>query len=159
MPAPGAPCRLFLAKSSPKRLLPQKMQHDLTLVRRAPVLEEIDALPSPKNQPPRRYGDSELRLQQRRPDMGRHVVETFAFVDVALAVFWRDRLEKIFQIRPDIGVGVLLNEKRGGGMAAKDREQAGHDRLFCQPGGQWAGDLDKTFAAGLNVQGMERLSH
>jgi hypothetical protein len=41
-------------------------------------------------------------------------------------------------------------------MAAENREQAGHDVLPGRPSGQLRGDLDKTFAEGLNVQGMER---
>ena len=44
-------------------------------------------------------------------------------------------------------------------MAAENREQAGRDVLPGCPSGQLRGDLDKTFAEGLNVQGMERLTH
>lgn len=48
-----------------------------------------------------------------------HVVQTFGFVDIALVVFGRDFLEKIFQIRLDVGIGVLLNQQRSRGVAAK----------------------------------------
>ena len=41
-----------------------------------------------------------------------HVVQTFGFVDIALAVFGRDFLEKIFKVRLDVGIGVFLNEQR-----------------------------------------------
>jgi hypothetical protein len=44
-------------------------------------------------------------------------------------------------------------------MAAENREQAGRDVLPGRPSGQLRGDLDKTFAEGLNVLGMERLTH
>jgi len=101
----------------------------------------------------------ELRLQERGSDMRRHVIQAFASMDVTLAVLRRDRLEKPFQIRQDIRAGILLNEKRGGGMAAENREQAGRDVLPGRPSGQLRGDLDKTFAEGLNVLGMERLTH
>jgi len=123
------------------------------------MLKQIDPLPSAKDQPARGNRNAELRLRERGSNMCRHIVGTFGAMNVALAVFRRDRLEKSFQIRPDIGIGILLDEKRGGGMAAEDCEQAGRDLFPGQPSGQLRGDLDKAFAAGLNVQGMERLPH
>ena len=44
-------------------------------------------------------------------------------------------------------------------MAAEDRKQAGRDLFPGQPKRRILGDLDKTFAAGLNLQGMECLPH
>ena len=88
-----------------------------------------------------------------------HVVQTFGFVDIALVVFGRDFLEKIFQIRLDVGIGVLLNEQRGRGVAAENRQESGRDILRAKPARDLGADLDKTFAAGLNVQAMERLAH
>ena len=93
------------------------------------------------------------------PNMRGHVVQTFGFVDIALAFFGRHFLEKIFQIRLDVGIGVLLNEQRGRGVAAENRQEAGRDILRAKPARYLRTDLDKTFAAGLNVQGMERLAH
>ncbi len=91
--------------------------------------------------------------------MRRHVVQTFATMDVALAVFSRDLFEKIFEIRLDIGVGILLNEKRRGGMAAENREQADGDLLSGHPVGHLRRDLVETFAMGRNMHAMERLAH
>src|ERR1700730_16582323 len=91
--------------------------------------------------------------------MRRHIVQTFGSMDVALAIFRCYLVEKAFQIRLDIGVGVLLNEERGGGMAAENRQKAGRDLLLGHPGGHQRRDLDKTFALGLNIQEMERLAH
>lgn len=65
------------------------MEHDLPPVRRAAMLEQVDALPSAKDKPPRGDRNGE-----------------------PLAIFQRDRLEKPFQIRSDIGVRILLNKKR-----------------------------------------------
>ena len=76
--------------------------------------------------------------------MPRHIVQTFGSMDVALAVFRRDLVKKAFQIRLDIGVGVLLNEERGGGMGAENRQKAGRDLLLRYPGGHLRRDLDKT---------------
>ena len=94
------------------------MQHDLATMRRAAMLEQIDPLPSAKDQSPRGHGNGKLRLRKRGPDTRRHVVQTFATMDVALVV----SLRKNFEIRLDIGVGIPLNEKRRGGMAAENSE-------------------------------------
>ncbi len=50
-----------LCQESP--LLAQKVEHDLALVRRAAMLEQIDALPSPKNHSPRGDRNGKLRLR------------------------------------------------------------------------------------------------
>src|SRR6202035_5458020 len=88
-----------------------------------------------------------------------HVVQTFGFVDVALAVFGRDFLEKIFKVRLDVGIGVLLNDQRGRGVAAENRQEPGRDILLAKRARYLRANLDKTFAAGLNVQAVERLAH
>src|SRR3984893_9141562 len=88
-----------------------------------------------------------------------HVVQTFGFMNIAIAVLRRDFLEKTFQIRLDIRIGVLLNEQRGRGVAAENRQEAGRDVLLAKPARHFRADLDKTLAAGLNVQAMERLAH
>src|ERR1019366_45151 len=123
------------------------------------MLEEINPLPSAKHQPPRCHGNRELRLRERGSDMRRHVVQAFGAMDIALAIFRRDLLEKPFQIRPDIRAGVLLNQERGGGMAAENREQTSRDLFASNPGGQLLCNLDKAFALGWNKQAMDCLTH
>src|SRR5580704_9299244 len=88
-----------------------------------------------------------------------HVVQTLGFVDIALAVLGCDFLEKIFKVHLDAGIGVLLNEQRSRRVAAENRQEAGRDILLAKPARNLRPDLDKSFAAGLNVQAMERLAH
>jgi hypothetical protein len=45
------------------RLLAQNVEHDLPPVRRAAMLEQIDALPSPEDHPPRGDRNGKLRLR------------------------------------------------------------------------------------------------
>jgi hypothetical protein len=44
-------------------------------------------------------------------------------------------------------------------VAAENRQEAGRDILLAKPARCLRADLDETFAAGLNVQPMERLAH
>jgi hypothetical protein len=80
-------------------------------------------------------------------------------VDIACAVFGGDFLDKILKIRLDVGIGILLNDQRGRGVAAENRQEAGGDILLAKPARYLRANLDKAFAGGLNVQGMERLAH
>jgi hypothetical protein len=59
----------------------------------------------------------------------------------------------------NVGIGVLLNEQRGRGVAAENRQEAGRDILLAKPARYLRADLDETFAVGLNVQGIKRLAH
>src|ERR1700730_10567735 len=115
------------------------------------MLEQIDALPSPKGHPPRGDRNGKLRLREGGSDMRGHVVQTFGFVDIALAVFGHNFLEKIFKVRLNVGIGIFLNEQRGRGVAAENRQEAGRDILLAKPARYLRADLDETFAAGLNV--------
>jgi hypothetical protein len=44
-------------------------------------------------------------------------------------------------------------------VAAENRQKPGRDILLLNPKRDSAADLNKAFAFGLNVQGMERLAH
>ncbi len=86
--------QLFVA-ATPASTRP-KVEHDLPPVRRAAMLEQIDALPGPKDHRAEATGMASCVCVSAVRLRG-HVVQTFGFVDIALAVFGRDFLEKIFR--------------------------------------------------------------
>src|SRR5450631_761237 len=98
------------------------MQNDLAPVRRAAMFEQINPLPSPEDLPPRGDRNGKLRLRKRGPDVRRHVVRTFGAVNIAPSALGCDLFEKSFEIGSNIGVGVLLNQKGGGGVVAENRQ-------------------------------------
>jgi hypothetical protein len=51
-------------------------------------------------------------------------------MDIAFAVFRRDFLKKTFEIGTDIGVGILLDEQRGRGVAAENRQESSRNFLL-----------------------------
>jgi hypothetical protein len=135
------------------------MQHDLAPVWGGAMLEQVDSLPSSKDQPSRGNGNGELRGQERSFYMRRHVVGTFTSMNVACAILGRDLFEKSFEIGTNIGVGVLLNKQRGGGVAAENRQKTAGDILPPNPGRNLCRELGETFAMSLNLEAMERLTH
>jgi hypothetical protein len=140
-------------------LFAEKMQNDLPPVGLAPMFEQIDPLPSAEHQPPRGNRDGKLGWRKRGPDMRGHVVWSFRLMNIALVVFWRDGLKKIFKISLNVWVGIFLNKERRRSVAAKYCQKAGRDILASQPKRNFAGDFDKTFASGLNVKRVQRLAH
>jgi hypothetical protein len=135
------------------------MQNDFPPVRRTPMFEQIDPLPSAKHQSPRGNRDRKLGWRERGPDMRGHIVRSFRPVEIAHVIFWRGGVEKIFKIGLNVRVCVFLNEERRRGMAAKYRQKAGRDILAPQPKRDFAADFNKTFAPRLNVKRMKRLPH
>lgn len=57
-----------------------EVKHHLAAVRAAAVLEEVDALPRPEDEPAAREGDGKRNLSEGGPDMGRHVIRSLAAV-------------------------------------------------------------------------------
>jgi hypothetical protein len=91
--------------------------------------------------------------------MCRHVVWPLRPVDIALAVFWSDCFEKVFEIRLNIRIGVFLNEKRGRRMAAEYRQKAARNILPPEPKRDFAADFNEAFGRRLDVQRMKCLPH
>jgi len=102
-------------------LLAQKVEDDLAPVRAAAVLEDVDPLPRSKQQLPLIDRYRKPGLRKRGPQMGRHIIQALALVDIALAILWRDRLEKPLNVSPHLGIGILLDEQGRRSMAAEER--------------------------------------
>src|SRR5271166_2889377 len=91
--------------------------------------------------------------------MRRHIVWPLGLMRVARLVLRRDALEKGGKVPLHVRIGVFLNQERGGGVPAEQRQQAGRDRFPAYEGGDVAGDLDEALASRLDAQLMQRLAH
>ena len=129
-------------------LLAENMQSQVSLVRAAAVLEDVDALPGSERGATLANGDGELSLGEGGSDVSRHVVGTFHGVSVEAVVFGDEAAEEGFEIADDVRVGVFLDEQRGGGVAEEDGEQAFLDVEAIDPGAGFSGDFVETLAAG-----------
>ena len=130
-----------------------------SLVRAAAVLEDVDALPGSERGAAPANGDGELTLGEGGPDVSRHVVGTFHGVGVELVVLGDKAAEEVFEISDDIGVGVFLDEQRGGGVSEEDGEEAFLNAETLDPGAGLSGDFVETLTAGWNGDLAGELPH
>src|SRR5690242_4336855 len=90
--------------------LPPKLQHKLAPMRRAAVLEDVDALPGPEERTSILDRDREMRRQQGTADMRRHIIGALVVMPVAFDVLGRERTKKVLEIGADLGRGILLDQ-------------------------------------------------
>lgn len=83
---------------------------------------------------------------QNGADVGGHIVGPFGAVDVVGAL-WDQLGEKVFQIHQDVGVGIFLDQKTGGGVADKNGAEAIKHLALTHHGGDLGGDFVEGFAA------------
>ena len=140
-------------------LFAENMLRKDSLVRAAAVLEDVDALPGSERGAAAENGDGELTLGEGGPDVSRHVVGTFHGVGIEVVVLGDKAAEEGFEISDDIGVGVFLDEQRGGGVSEEDGEEAFLDAETLDPGAGLSGDFVETLAAGWNGDLAGELPH
>jgi hypothetical protein len=70
------------------------MQGNLSPMRRAPMLEEVNPLPSTQGEPPFYDRNRQLHADEGGADMRRHVVGAFVVVPISAGVFRRQAIEK-----------------------------------------------------------------
>jgi hypothetical protein len=96
-----------------------KMQGNLSPMRRTPMLEQVNALPSSQGKLPLHDRNRQLHSDKGRADMGGHVVGAFVGVPISAGVLWRQAIEKCLEIGANVPRGVLLYEQSGRGVPAK----------------------------------------
>ena len=93
------------------------MHGDSSLMRRMPVFPQVNSLPGSECGPPLCYGYGQIDCGQRRPNVRRHVVFAFNGMKEKRITVRREASEEALQIATHVGIGVLLDEERSGGMA------------------------------------------
>src|SRR6266852_5007758 len=137
-----------------ERLLADQGQHHRTPVRRAPVLENEDALPRPQGEAPRFDRDRQLRRQESAADVSRHVVGPLLGVAITPDILGGQRAKEILEVAPHLGCGVFLDEQRCRGVAQKEREQPVAHPLPGYPAGDRLGDLVQALPGRRHFQRM-----
>src|SRR4029077_7500005 len=82
-----------------------------------------------------------------------------AFMAIDSRPFRNELTEEGFEIGPDIGIAILLNEERGRCVPAEDREEPRDDILPADPFGDRSRDLDEAAPARRNGEPMQELAH
>src|SRR5579863_8042228 len=91
--------------------------------------------------------------------MRRHIVGAFGLMHIKAATLGRDLRKKALQILADIRVGIFLDQQGGRRMPAIDGQQPVFDAKRRQPRFDGGGDLEKTLAARLDMEPVQRLPH
>src|SRR5437867_5929897 len=128
-------------------------------MRRAPMFEYVNALPSSKRQPPIDEWNRNLGLRKRSANMRGHVVCSLRIVPIERLIIRRQARQERVEIRQHIRVGVLLDQQRGRGMANEEGEQPGGQPLpFC-PSPHLVGRFMKSATGGALLDLDRRLPH
>jgi hypothetical protein len=127
-----------------------KMQGNLSPMRRTPMLEQVNPLPSPQGELPLDDRNRELHASQNRADMGGHVVDAFVGVPISAGVLRRQAAEKGLEVGANVPRGVLLDEQSSGGMTAEQSQKPDLDLMRLQSIVNFAGDFHEPEAAGRN---------
>lgn len=129
-----------------------QMCHDFSSVRSIPMFEKVNSLPCSERQTAILDRNVQADRQHRRLDMGRHIVRTFVCVGqvghVRVGGGRHEAREKVLQIGLNFGVGVFLNEERGGCVLDEQREEA----VGFRPVADLPGEFIKTGAGGLDFE-------
>ena len=96
-----------------------KMQGNLSPMRRTPMLEQVNTLPNSQGELPLHDRNRQLHTDEGRADMRRHVVGAFVGVPISAGVLRRQAIEKCLEIGANVPRRVLLYEQAGGGVPAK----------------------------------------
>jgi hypothetical protein len=135
------------------------MQGNLSLMRRTPMLEQVNTLPSSQRELPLHNGNRQLHTDEGRADMCGHVVGAFVGVPISAGVLRRQAVEKCLEIGANIPGGVLLYEQSGRGVPAKQGQKPGLDRMRLEPIQDVARNLHEPAAASWNRKNINGLSH
>jgi hypothetical protein len=92
----------------------------------AAVFAEVDPLPGAQSQSAVVDREGEGAAQERRLGVGRHIVGSLTGVSVWEILRGQPGQDTV-EIERDIGVGILVDRQRGGGVLEKDVEQADPD--------------------------------
>jgi hypothetical protein len=95
------------------------MQGYLSPMRRSPMLEQVNTLPSPQGKLPLHDRNRKLHARQDRADMGGHIVGAFIPMPILMHVLRRQAIEKCLEVGANVPRGVLLDEQSGRGVPAK----------------------------------------
>ena len=104
-------------------------------------------------------GDRKLGQSERGADVRGHVVGALDGVAVEAIVLGRDAAEELVQIVHDVGVGILLDGQRGGGVLDEDGQQTRGRLLPASHRSTRIGDFVQAFAARLDLKAMHPVDH
>ena len=139
--------------------LAEEMEEDRAGVGGVAVFPEIDALPGAKGEAPLGHRDREVDGGQGGSNMSGHVVIAFSSMAEQGGTIGHEASKECFEVAADIGVGVFLDQERGGGVADMKGEQASLERVAGDPGPDLIRDFIETATTGGDFELVLEVTH
>jgi hypothetical protein len=123
------------------------------------VFPEVEALPGAEGHFAVVHGDGEVDGGQRGADVGGHIVIAFGGVDEEGIAIANEAGEEGFEVAADVGVGVFLDEERGGSVLEVEGQEAVAALMGAEPLFDGGGEIGEAAAAGGDGEFVEVLVH
>jgi len=112
------------------------------------MFPDINALPGAEHHAAIADGNGEVDGGEGGADVGRHIVIAFGGMDEHAVAVGDEAGEEGFEVAADVGIGVFLDEQRGGGVAEMEGEETVLKAFFGKPVGDVISDFVEAAAAG-----------
>jgi len=145
--------------SAKAELFADEVQRDPACVRMRPVFPEIDPLPGSEREPAALERKGKIHRRQRGADVRGHIVSALGGVDEQRVAIAHEPREKSVEVAAHIGVGIFLDEQRGGSMPQMQRQQAVPQFILNDPLLDGVGEFNQTAPARRDHQFMKLLAH
>jgi hypothetical protein len=123
------------------------------------MFPDVNALPGAEGHTAAADGNGEVDGGQGGADVSGHVVVAFGGVDEHAVAVGDEAGEESFEVAADVGIGVFLDEQRGGGVTEVEGQKAVLKAFLGEPVRNVVGDFVEAAAAGLDAKFVERLEH
>ena len=135
------------------------MERERSAVRRAAMLEQIDALPGAQDQAPLGERDRELGLGERGADVGGHVVGALVAMPIERGIFRSDAGEEALEVGTRVAGRIFLHEQGRRAVTAENGEETLTHSLFPDPGVDTMSSIEQSLPCRLDLDPARRLAH
>ena len=135
------------------------MQRHSPRVRMRAVLPQINSLPRSEREFAGVDGNGKIHGGQRGADVRGHVVIALGGVAEKRIAIAHEPRKKRVKVAAHIGVGVFLDEQRGGGVPQMQREQAVAEFIFGNPFLHGGSEFNQSAIARRDDKFVKLLAH
>jgi hypothetical protein len=125
-----------------------ELHGDAPGMRRAAMFPNVNALPGAQREAPIVERDAEIHRGQRGANVRGHIVIAFGGVNEEWVAVLHQAGEISLEVATDVGVGVLLDQQRGGSVPEVQRDQAAFEIIFPRPFGDFVREFVQAAPAG-----------
>src|SRR5260221_106642 len=138
-------------------LFPDKVDEHPAVMWLPAMFPKVKFLPGAEHQPAFLHRYAQIDGRERRANVRRHIVITFAGVLEQRVTIGRETREKPLQITPDFRIGIFLNQERSRGVLEMEGGQPGLETCLGSQRLHLVGELVKAPATRAHLDLMDTL--